>query len=88
MQIKIRQTIFKSVFDREFLEETINSNIIPNTGDYVKIGNINGRVDYKIIDYNTNDITIQIVSGEWYKGVPENECRSKWEIFRNTKRNI
>ena len=22
------------------------------------------------------------------KGVPENECRSKWEIFRNTKRNI
>ena len=64
MQIKIRQTIFKSVFDREFLEETINSNIIPNTGDYVKIGSINGRVDYKIIDYNTNDITIQIVSGE------------------------
>ena len=51
-------------FDREFLEETINSNIIPNTGDYVKIGSINGRVDYKIIDYNTNDITIQMVSGE------------------------
>ena len=45
MQIKFRQTIFKSVFDREFLEKTINSNIIPNTGDYVKIGNINGRVD-------------------------------------------
>ena len=45
-------------------EETINSNIIPNTGDYMKIGSINGRVDYKIIDYNTNDITIQIVSGE------------------------
>ena len=64
MQIKFRQTIFKSVFDREFLEETINSNIIPNTGDYEKIGSINGRVDYKIIDYNTNDITIQIVSGE------------------------
>lgn len=64
MQIKIRQTIFKSVFDREFLEETINSNIIPNTGDYVKIGNINGIVDYKIIDYNTNDIIIQVVSNE------------------------
>ena len=64
MQIKIRQTIFKSVFDREFLEKTINSNIIPNAGDYVKIGNINGRVDYKIIDYNTNDIIIQIVSNE------------------------
>lgn len=64
MQIKIRQTIFKNVFDRELLEETINSNIIPNAGDYVKIGNINGRVDYKIIDYNTNDITIQIVSNE------------------------
>ena len=60
MQIKIRQTILKSVFDREFLEETINSNIIPNTGDYVKIGNINGRVDHRIIDYNTNDITIRI----------------------------
>ena len=59
MQIKFRQTIFKSVFDREFLEETINSNIIPNTGVYVKIGNINGRVDHRIIDYNTNDITIR-----------------------------
>ena len=68
MQIKFRQTIFKSVFDREFLEETINSNIIPNTGDYVKIGNINGRVNNRIIDYNTNNITInitiRIVSGE------------------------
>ena len=68
MKIKFRQTIFKSVFDREFLEETINSNMVPNTGDSVKIGSINGRVDYKIIDYNTNDITIQIVSGECYKG--------------------
>lgn len=60
MQIKFKQTIFKSAFDREFLEETINSNIIPNTGDYVKIGNINGRVDHRTIDYNTNDITIRI----------------------------
>ena len=64
MQIKIRQTIFKNGFDRELLEETINSNIIPNTGDYVKIGNINGIVDYKIIDYNTNDVIIRIVSKE------------------------
>ena len=60
MQIKIRQRIFKSGFDRKILEETINSNIIPNTGDYVKIGNINGIVDHRIIDYNTNDITIRI----------------------------
>ena len=68
MKITFRQTIIKGVFDREFLEETINSNIIPNTGDYVKIGNINGRVNNRIIDYNTNNITInitiRIVSGE------------------------
>ena len=60
MQIKVSQMILKSVWDREFVEETIKSNVIPNTGDYVKIGNIEGRVDYRIIDYNTNNITIRL----------------------------
>ena len=64
MQIKVNQMILKSVWDREFVEETIKSNVIPNTGDYVKIGNIEGRVDYRIIDYNTNDITIRLCPRE------------------------
>ena len=64
MKITFKQNIIKGIFDRDYVEECIESDIVPRNGDYVKIGSINGRVDYKIIDYNTNDITIQIVSGE------------------------
>lgn len=58
MKITFKQTIIKGILNREFVEETIKCNVIPNVGDYVKIGNIDGRVDYRIIDYNSNDITI------------------------------
>ena len=58
MQMKISQIIIEGVWDKKIIEETINSDIIPNTGDCIKVGNIEGKVDYRIIDYNTNDITI------------------------------
>lgn len=64
MQMKISQIIIEGVWDREFIEETIESNIIPNVGDYVKIGNIDGKVRDKIIDYNTNEITIRLYPRE------------------------
>lgn len=58
MQMKISQIIIEGVWDKKIIEEIVNSDIIPNAGDYIKIGNIEGKVDYRIIDYNTNDITI------------------------------
>ena len=58
MQMKISQIIIEGVWDKKIIEETVNSDIIPNAGDCIKIGNIEGKVDYRIIDYNTNDITI------------------------------
>ena len=58
MQMKISQIIIEGVWDKKIIEETINSDIIPNAGDCIKVGNIEGKVDYRIIDYNTNDITI------------------------------
>lgn len=58
MQMKISQIIIEGVWDKKIIEETINSDIIPNAGDCIKVGNIDGKVDYRIIDYNTNDITI------------------------------
>ena len=64
MNITFKQTIIKGILKRRLAEESIKTDIVPDVGDYVKIGNIEGRVDYRIIDYNTNDITIQIVSGE------------------------
>lgn len=58
MQMKISQIIIEGVWDKKIIEETVNSDIIPNTGDCIKVGNIEGKVDYRIIDYNTNDIII------------------------------
>ena len=58
MQIKINQIIIEGVWDKKIIEETVNSDIIPNAGDCIKVGNIEGKVDYRIIDYNTNNITI------------------------------
>ena len=58
MQMKISQIIIEGVWDKKIIEETINSDIIPNAGDCIKVGNIERKVDYRIIDYNTNDITI------------------------------
>ena len=60
MQMKISQIIIEGVWDKKIIEETVNSDIIPNAGDYIKVGNIEGKVDYRIIDYNTNDITIRM----------------------------
>lgn len=64
MKIKFKQTIIKGVWKREFIEESIKSNIIPNVGDYVKIGNIDGRVDCRSIDYNSNNITVLLYPRE------------------------
>ena len=64
MKITFKQTIIKSVWKREFVEETIKNNVIPNVGDHIKIGNIDGRVDYRIINYNSNDITILLYPRE------------------------
>ena len=49
---------------RKFIEESIKSNIIPNVGDYVKIGNIYGRVDCRNIDYNSNNIIVLLYPRE------------------------
>ena len=64
MKITFKQTMIKGVWKREFIEESIKSNVIPNVGDHVKIGNIDGRIDYRIIDYNANDITILLYPRE------------------------
>ena len=58
MQMKISQIIIEGVWDKKIIEETVNSDIIPNAGDYIKVGKIEGEVKYRMIDYNTNDITI------------------------------
>lgn len=58
MKITFKQTLIKGVLKRAFVEETIKNNVIPNVGDHIKIGNIDGRVDYRIINYNSNDMTI------------------------------
>lgn len=64
MNITFKQTIIKGVWKREFVEETIKNNVIPNVGDYVKIGDIEGKVESRIIDYNSNDITILLYPRE------------------------
>ena len=52
MNITFKQTIIKGILKRRFVEENIETDIVPNVGDYVKIGNIEGNVDYINIDYN------------------------------------
>ena len=64
MKITFKQTMIKGVWKREFVEETIKNNVIPNVGDHVKIGNIDGRVDYRIINYNSNNITVLLYPRE------------------------
>ena len=58
MNITFKQTIIKGILKRRFVEENIETDIVPNVGDYVKIGNIEGKVESRIIDYESNDITI------------------------------
>ena len=64
MKITFKQTMIKGVWKREFVEESIKSNVIPNVGDCVKIGSIDGRVDYRSIDYNSNNITVLLYPRE------------------------
>lgn len=67
MKMTFKQTIVKGVFDEENIEEHIKSELVPNIGDYVTVGNIYGRVYDKIIDYNNcNDIVIRINSREMF----------------------
>lgn len=58
MKITFKQTIIKGILKRRFAEESIKTDVVPDVGDYVKIGNIEGKVESRIIDYGTNDITI------------------------------
>ena len=61
---KFKQTIIKGVLKREFFEENIKSNIIPNVGYFVKISNIEGKVDCRNIDYNSNNIKVLLYPRE------------------------
>lgn len=68
MKMTFKQTIIKSEFDEENIEEHIKSELVPNVNDYVIVGNIYGRVYDKIIDYNNcNDIVIKIRSREMFE---------------------
>lgn len=58
MKITFKQTIIKGVLNREFVEESIESNVVPIAGDHVKFGDIDGLVERRIIDYEYDDITI------------------------------
>ena len=60
MNITFKQTIIKGILKRRFAEESIKTDVVPNVGDYVKIGNIEGKVDYRSIDYNSNYITVWV----------------------------
>ena len=60
MNITFKQTIIKGILKRRFAEEGIKTDVVPDVGDYVKIGNIEGKVDYRSIDYNFNDITVWV----------------------------
>lgn len=61
MKMIFKQTIVEGVFDEKNIEEHIKSELVPNIGDYVTVGNIYGRVFDKVIDYNKcNDIVIRV----------------------------
>ena len=64
MNITFKQTIIKGILKRRLAEESIKTDVVPDVGDYVKIGNIEGKVDYRSIDYNFNDITILLYPRE------------------------
>ena len=58
MNITFKQTIIKGILKRRFAEESIKTDVVPDVGDYVKIGNIEGKAESRIIDYESNYITI------------------------------
>ena len=58
MNITFKQTIIKGILKRRFAEENIKTDVVPNVGDHVKIGNIEGKVEHRSIDYNSNYITV------------------------------
>ena len=60
MNITFKQTIIKGILKRRFAEESIKTDVVSDVGDYVKIGNIEGKVDYRSIDYNINYITVWV----------------------------
>ena len=60
MNITFKQTIIKGILKRRFAEENIKSDVVPDVGDYVKIGNIEGNVEHRSIDYNSNYITVWV----------------------------
>lgn len=61
MKITFKQTIIKGDFDRDYVKECIESDIVPRNGDHVKIGKIDGRICNITIDYNHNEIIIQMM---------------------------
>ena len=60
MNITFKQTIIKGILKRRLAEESIKTDVVPDVGDYVKIGNIEGKADYRSIDYNSNYITVWV----------------------------
>ena len=60
MNITFKQTIIKGILKRRFVEESIKTDVVPDVGDYVKIGKIEGKVEYRSIDYNSNYITVWV----------------------------
>ena len=60
MNITFKQTIIKGILKRRLAEESIKTDVVPDVGDYVKIGKIEGKIESRIIDYNFNDITVWV----------------------------
>ena len=64
MNITFKQTIIKGILKRRLAEESIKTDVVPDVGDYVKIGNIEGKVGHRSIDYNFNYITVWVAPGD------------------------